>query len=243
MRVLWLVVGMTACAPEVESQMLGLGVDPEPAAGQGLAVLPGEEGGELRVDLGLDRARVDLTAPAGEVLVADSVTEFSDEQGRDGWSYGYLEPAAGGDVWEMPAFNAGGPDPGWYAAMGGVSWTMMDATTMHPNGVITTGGRQPVEQWAVRRWTSEVTGEVRVTGHFAKVSVDGESNGVAAYVYVDGELRWAWYLEGWDDVGVDYEKRLTVLEGSTVDFVLDPWEADDRSDRSTFTAQVWAPAP
>ena len=75
-------------------------------------------------------------------------------------------------------------------------------------------------------------------GH--KVSVDGESNGVAAYIYVDDVLSWAWFLEGWDNTGITYTKRFTVSEGSTVDFVIDPWQADDRSDRSRLTAQVWS---
>ena len=134
----------------------------------------------------------------------------------------------------------GGTDPGWYAELGGVYWTMMDASTMHPNGVTTTGGRQPVEQWAVRRWVSDVEGSIDVNGHFAKLSIDGESNGVGGYIFVDGEMSWAWYLEGWDDAGVDFAKTFEVHPGSTIDFMLDPWEADDRSDRSTLTAQIWS---
>ena len=39
---------------------------------------------------------------------------------------------------------------------------------------------------------------------------------------------------------MDLDKVLSVTAGSTVDFVLDPWNADDRSDRSTFTAQIWS---
>ncbi len=241
-------LGAVACAPEVSSGVTAL-EDADGASGSvvipdgeppsfgsaGLHLTPPSGGG----DTAEDTAEAVVDPPVSELL-ADSVAEFSGEQGRDGWYYGYLEPGGANTFVEMPSYVEGGADPGWYAGTGGVYWTMMDASTMHPNGVTTTGGRSPVEQWAVRRWISEVDGQIEVKGHFAKLSVDGTSNGVAAYVFIDGEMDWAWYLEGWDDGGVDYDKVLTVAEGSTVDIVLDPWKADDRSDRSTLTAQVWS---
>ena len=75
-------------------------------------------------------------------------------------------------------------------------------------------------------------------GHLAKLSVDGDSSGVAGYIHVDGVTRWAWYIEGWDDVGTDVDKVVTVNVGSTVDFLLDPWESNDLSDRSYFYATI-----
>lgn len=247
MLVRLIALGALACAPEV-SDNVGTLRDPAGTFGQGSAV--------IRDTVRPVRPALDYTPPAlgtGEVdtgepdpvddgpqLLADSVAGFSDTQGANGWYYGYLEPDGANTFVEMPSYVAGGTDPGWYAALGGVYWTMMDASTMHPNGVVTTGGRQPVEQWAVRRWVSDVEGDVEITGHFAKLSVDGNSNGVAGYVFVDGAMDWAWYLEGWDNGGVDLDKVLSVHVGSTVDFVLDPWNADDRSDRSTFTAQIWS---
>lgn len=237
-------LGAVACAPELAGSDL-VGTDPEAVDGSVEAlVLPGDlpglpaQGGVPSL-LGHGQGGGDTAEEPVPVLLADSVAEFSAVQGDNGWWYGYLEPAGANHFVEMPSFVAGGADPGWYAGTGGVYWTMMDAATMHPNGLVTTGGRQPMEQWAVRRWISEVEGDVQLTGHFAKLSVDGESNGVAAYVFVDGVMVWAWYLEGWDDAGVDLDKVVPVAAGSSVDFVLDPWNADDRSDRSTFTAQVW----
>jgi hypothetical protein len=179
----------------------------------------------------------DSGEPAEEVL-ADSVSGFSNTQGENGWYYGYVEPDFADSFVEMPTFNEGGADPGWYAAAGGQYWTFIDADTMHPNGETTTGGRDPVEQWAVRRWVSTVDGDVHLTGHLAKLSVDGETNGVNGYVFVDGVMRWAWFIEGWDDVGVDIDKTITVAVGSTVDFTLDPVDSDDRSDRSYFTGTI-----
>lgn len=237
-----------ACAPDISGQVNGL-VDPAGTPGDTWVVVPGNEGPEVPSIVASGLTGIPLgeddtgEAVEGPELLADSVADFSAVQGRSGWTYGYLEPEGANTFIEMVNYVEGGADPGWYAALGGVYWTMMDASTMHPNGVVTTGGRQPVEQWAVRRWVSEEAGEIEVKGHFAKLSVDGESNGVAAYVFVDGVMTWAWYLEGWDDTGIDYDKVLTVGAGSTVDFVLDPWQADDRSDRSTFAGQVWSVPP
>ncbi len=239
MRVLLLVIGGVACAPvDVTIDQDGLETEPADERGELFVELPGdEEDAEPMIDPGFEVPR---GGQGGPTLLADSVADFSEEQGEDGWSYGYLEPAGANTFVPMGAYVDGGADPGWYAALGGTYWTMADADTMHPNGTITTGGRHAVEQWAVRRWDSDVSGEVRMTGHFAKLSVDGTSNGVAAYIFIDGVMSWAWYLEGWDDAGIDFDKVLTVGEGSHVDFVIDPWEGDDRSDRSVFTAQVWS---
>lgn len=188
------------------------------------------------VDSG-DSAPVD-TGSEGPVVLADSVTGFSDVQGENGWWYGYIEPDADNAFVEMATYNYGEPDPGWYAATGGNYWTFIDAETMHPNGETTTGGRQPVEQWAVRRWVSTVDGTVHLSGHLAKMAIDGETNGVNGYVYVDGVMRWAWYIEGWDDAGTELDKDVEVSVGSTVDFILDPRDSDDRSDRSYFYATI-----
>ncbi len=240
MRVLLLVVGGVACAPvDVTIDQTGLLVEPSEERGEGFVELPDEEqSGPLPFEVG---PGINLGGQAADpTLLADSVAEFSKEQGENGWSYGYIEPALANTFVPMSAYVEGGADPGWYAQLGGVFWTMADADTMHPNGTVTTGGRHAVEQWAVRRWESEVSGDVRMTGQFAKLSVDGTSNGVAAYIFIDGVMSWAWYLEGWDDTGIAFDKVLRVGEGSQVDFVLDPWEGDDRSDRSVFTAQVWA---
>ncbi len=235
MRVLWLVVGGAACAPDMNVDALEV-VD-DPAETVGVA----EWAGDRERSFGLESGVVlpEGGGDDGPLLVADSVSGFSDQQGRDGWFYGYLEPDVDNTFLPMDTYNGGGADPGWYAATGGVFWTMIDAESMHPNGETTTQGRTPREQWAVRRWVSDVEGTVQLTGQFAKISVDGDSNGVAAYVFVDGEMRWAWFLEGWDNTGVAWEKAVDVRAGSTVDFVLDAWQSDDRSDRSLFTAQVW----
>jgi hypothetical protein len=242
----FITLGVLACASEPGPEAADIGIDP--ASGVSIAVPTDDAPQEADIHAltegnnrlsGLAEGDPDDVNPEPDLPLADSVAEFSSVQGKDNWFYGYYEPDTDSAFHEAGTFVSGGADPGWYAGAGGVTWTFLDAETMHPNGEVTTGGREPVEQWAVRRWVSEVEGDIRITGHLAKYWVDGASGGVAGYVFVDGEMVWAWYIEGWDDGGTDIDKVVTVAHGSTVDFALDPWESDDRSDRSLFTATIW----
>ena len=229
-----------ACAPAASD--LEVGFDPE----------EGSFSGDLPDSLIVDPAQIQPFASFGPFTnvevpeqeddpqpVADSITDFTSVQGMNNWWYGYIEPKGTNTFTQAEVYVANGADPGWYALPDGQTWTFMDADTMHPNGETTTGGREPLEQWAARRWVSTVEGNLRITGELSKYYVDGTSSGVAGYVYVDGVMVWAWYIEGWDNTGVTFDKTLPVAVGSTVDFMLDPWESDDRSDRSVFTSQMF----
>lgn len=225
-------LGAVACAPELEALSEGGVSDPASASE---SLVGEEEGWRWRNQPATGIGALGV----GEEALASSVRDFSPVQGEKGWFYGYYDVAESDEFQPMAQFSSGGADPGWYVTTGGLYWTMMDASTMHPNGEVTTGGRSPVEHWAVRRWVSDYEGDVRITGHFGKYWADGESNGVGGYIFVDDEMSWAWYIEGWDTSGVEFDRVFTVQVGSTIDFAVEPWESDDRSDRSTFTAEIW----
>lgn len=117
---------------------------------------------------------------------------------------------------------------------------MIEDDTMHPNGEVTTEGRQPVEQHAVRRWISAFTGDVLVRGHVAKVYEDGTTNGVVVRVRFNGVDGWSYTIPGWDDEGVDFEVASWIDEGAAIDLVVEPNESDDWSDRTVFTVAIEA---
>ncbi len=171
--------------------------------------------------------------------LADSVTGYAASQGTRGWYYGYVEPGTSPDFTLMGNYVASGTDPGWYVGTGGALWTMIENDTMHPNGEVTTEGRSPVEQWAVRRWVSSYSGPVRITGHVAKVYEDGTTTGVLARITINGVDAWSEHIEGWDAVGKDIDVMAEVTTGASVDFAVEPYGSDDRSDRTVFTATVW----
>lgn len=174
------------------------------------------------------------TDTGGVEIVADSVAEYSGTQGDYGWWYGYVEPSTSTDWVEMTHYLTGVTTPGWYADPSQY-WTSIADDAAHPNGLITSEGRSELEQWAVRRWVSDEVGLLTVHSHLAKNYEDGTTNGVAARVMVDGVEAMSWKIEGWDDEGTDDVFDITVAYGSTVDFVLDPYEAEDLSDRTTWT--------
>lgn len=177
-------------------------------------------------------------------LLADSVADFSLEQGKLGWQYGYdlgsldsfalmtrtativaYAPATK-DVWDCWGNEE-------------THWTQVFQLGAHPNGTDTSPPSPSLLQRAVRRWMSDVAGAVIISGELAKIDVALEpSNGVDASVYVDGTLLFTQYIGGQDGGGLSYEVKAMLHEGSTVDFVLDPHDGDDHHDLTRFTGVV-----
>jgi hypothetical protein len=170
-------------------------------------------------------------------LVADSVADYSGVQGQNGWYYGFIRPDVNAEWQPMPSYLSGGASPGWYADPAH-TWTSISADSVHPNGEITTEGRSPVEEYAVRRWVSDEVGLLHVTSHIAKVYADGLSNGVLARVAVDGIVMKETWIEGWNTTGYDVTIDVVALEGTVIDFVMDPNESTDLSDRTFWTISI-----
>jgi hypothetical protein len=172
-------------------------------------------------------------------VIADSVDDFSGDQGSKGWSYGYWSRSAdsGGaydqasDFRLLPHF---GDDP-----INGLSsrtefttgelWNLLDgryytslwATGGHPNSPIQFGEHAGEEQWAVRRWVSTNRGPVTISGYAGKVMPWGENwdGGVEVRIVVDGETL---YRAEVGDQRTDYALDTTLEVGSVVDFLMGP---------------------
>jgi hypothetical protein len=240
-------VAAAGCAPEVviarseSSSAGGSGGGGVPAAGTGGSDVSG--GGD--VPLGANGG--EGGAPPGRLL-ADSVADFSFVQGDYGWSYGYDSGSVDTfalltrrakitnyvppkDVWE-----------GWTTEP--THWTQVFQLGAHPNGTISSMPSESVLERAVRRWTSTFAGEVLITGEIAKIdAAEMDSNGIDAFVYVDGLPVYTTPLDGNDGGGLSYEITTTLQVGSNVDFVLDPHEGHDHHDLTRFTAVIVRVAP
>jgi hypothetical protein len=118
----------------------------------------------------------------------------------------------------------------------GTYWTRITQEGGHPNGITTTTGRMPVDQWAVRRWLSTVAGTITIRGEVA--NLDNSANGVAARVVVDGATLWNQVVAGVAPPGSPYSVQAVVSAGSTVDFVIDPYQSHDSQDTFRFTAII-----
>jgi hypothetical protein len=175
-------------------------------------------------------------------LLADSVADWSLTQGERGWEYGYdlgsvdsFTPMTkkGLIVAYMPASND--PWPCWRSDT--AHWTQIFQLGAHPNGTISSEPPVSVLQRAVRRWHSTFAGDVTISGEIAKIDLI-DSNGVDAFVYVDGKVVYETPIAGDDAAGRAYIVRKELKLGSTVDFVLDPHESEDHHDLTRFTGII-----
>ena len=175
-------------------------------------------------------------------LLADSVADFSLTQGELGWSYGYDSGSldtftlmtrksvitnyvpASNDVWDCWGNDT-------------AHWTQLFQLGAHPNGTDTSTPSNAILQRAVRRWTSTYAGDVTISGEVAKIDIV-DSNGVDAFVYVDGVQRYTTFIAGDDGGGRAYKFVAALQVGSVVDFVLDPHAGQDHHDLSRFTGIV-----
>lgn len=178
-----------------------------------------------------------LTVGTAEAETWDIAQDFSSQQGYRGWYFGYTQAAEPFQL--MTEFGAV-PDR-WtvdYNQPPPQYWTSIKADWMHPNGVITSGGRTPALQQAVLRWSSGVAGAVRCHGHVRKANIGSGSNGVDWIVRHNGATVFSQYLGGQDGTGFDYDVVIPVAAGDVVDFVLDPHESNDQQDGTYYSATI-----
>lgn len=203
-------------------------------------------------------------AAADRVLIADSAVDFSGAQGSNGWSYGWydaadiaIEPGSVSvDAAEFRAFDAYSPDEGWSAARSGRrtsdgrrepdsgSSARAEAIFLHPYASLATRSGSGVtrqEQWAVRRWTSDFSGEILLSGFIAHNGVP-LGNGTEAHVLVDGVSVYSRDLAPGDTTGAEFLLELSVEPGSRIDLAVDA-KGDPMADGTEFTASVTLVAP
>lgn len=178
------------------------------------------------------------------LILADSVADFDLVQGARGWSYGF-DTGTLDDFTLLPRISvieeykpvSGDEWPCWTTA--DPHWTQIFQLGAHPNGTATSPPSVEVLERAVRRWTSSYAGEIRIVGEIAKIDVIPEgSNGVDAFVLVDGLEVYSVAIDAEDAGGVSYETGGTVSVGSTVDFVLGPRDGADHHDLTRFTGVI-----
>ena len=171
-------------------------------------------------------------------LLADSVSDFSLTQGLDSWSYGYYQGTFVPDSFQDLPYTLYWPTSGWYWSYapthGGGSWTGIWNDGEHPNGANT-----GTVQWAVRRWTSDYSGLVTISGQIGKEPYAGESNGTFGYIFVGDDEVWTQFVPGDDWSPIDYQFTAEVVPGETIDFALGP-NGPDYNDSTMFTAVVSA---
>jgi hypothetical protein len=161
----------------------------------------------------------------GVTEVADSVSGFSPQQGRGDWSYGAF-------VGDSPVFH---PLTKYHITDWLEEWTdvypyiSITSDRQHPSK----SGTKPVA--SVRRWTSDFSGTIHVTGRFKSLP---QGDGVRAKVLVDGAAAYSASLGGGHSIVGDFDFTRVVNPGSTVDFAVDPGPAANIDYDSTAVAAV-----
>ena len=171
-----------------------------------------------------------------DTVVADSFSEFSASQGQNNWYYGYENGAfsayTANNFQQMQFYSPGA----WHAGSNSSNpWTQLWADGGHPNGTDTGN----LNQMAVRRWVSEVSGVITLTGDF-KDTNPASGNGVQGGIYVNGTQVWLGTIS--NGGGTTFSFSTAVKAGQAVDFVLDP-NGNDYADSTRFTAQITTPVP
>lgn len=172
-------------------------------------------------------------------VIGDSELEFSGEQGKHGWYFGYWERASDTDgkynassdfkllkhfgqdslngLSGREEFTAGDL---WYLE-DGRSYTSLWANGGHANSAGQLGHYVGAEQWAIRRWVSDVSGNITISGRVGKVMPWGANwtGECKALIVVDGEIVLSTVM---DELGLGYSVAVKVKENSTVDFLIAP---------------------
>ena len=154
---------------------------------------------------------------------ANSVNDWSSTQGQGGWSYGLYDPFQyqsfsnltwNGFVWHNPGVGQ-----------------VLDFPQLDQNG-----GHPAFDgKWAVRRWTSDYSGPVTVSGDFYDRDTGGGNgahvrifkNGVQVYEYLN--------IPG---SSTNYSFNLDVSIGDLIDFAIDPIFTDAGNDDTHFTSTI-----
>ncbi len=175
-----------------------------------------------------DEANDSNPAPGEGTFVGSSLTEFSRNQNRDGWRYGYWNQTDDDDGVYDPAKDF---EPFLWSGLSrvttnnhwdGTKWdlaveadapqTELSDVGGHPSGV-----NSGEVHHVIRRWTSDTDGSILIHGRLENPSSLGD--GVVGSVLVNGNEVYQRQVNGF---GVDYSFVTAVNDGDKVDFVVEP---------------------
>lgn len=188
-------------------------------------------------------------------IAADSFYDWltTSTQGFSGWHYGYYNRTADPDsTYDAEADFTSTNDPNWTFtssiwqlgtngnATANPPWTEVQQLRMHPNGTNQVAHNM-AEQWPIRRWVSDVSGNVSINWHAAKISFGG--NGVTCLLLQNGIVRDTIQVTGTDQIGSNRIVNLSVAAGDKIDFAVTPYGpsglGDDGNDGTSLNATIF----
>src|SRR3989304_4654243 len=163
---------------------------------------------------------------SADTVIADSQNDCSGVQGQDSWFYGYYTNCGNSSSFTQMTYDTNG---WWEETETQPPWTLLRYN----------GGNPSSNHCAVRRWVSEVSGDIVITGRVNKNDTSVGGDGITASILVDGVIVWSQDIAYNDSTGVSYEVNATVNVDSIVDFVISPGNnGSEAYDTSDFTATI-----
>ncbi len=193
-----------------------------------------------------------MAGPAWSAPVANSALEFSGVQGQDAWTYGFFNLTAKGSAYTPADFvrfdTFNNVANLWQASAGQVGsqnneFLSINQVGGHPTGI--TPDLQDSIIWAIRRYTSEVSGPILIDFDLHKQNINF-SGGVTGHILIDGVEVFNARIFGTDGIGQQGSILRTVSVGSVIDFAIDPVgfatirdiAESTRSDGSVFSSVI-----
>ena len=168
---------------------------------------------------------VTTLAQAQAATIANSISQFSLEQGRGGWFYGYYNRSADPNKTYAPTDFRIFPqhdDFHWFIDESRF-FTVMTATEAHANGPVSS--KEDVEHWAIRRFISPVDADVMITLTGREDGLVG-GDGTVTQLLIDGEQVFSRGLANDDQTGFSVQMTESVRAGTVIDFVVQPGASD-----------------
>jgi Big-like domain-containing protein/HYR domain-containing protein len=194
-------------------------------------------------------------APPQPEVLADSAADWSSSgtQGANNWYYGFYNQTADADGIYDPNTEFNTTDPMWTFSGGAWQlgrapdplanppWDTISQTSWHPNG---NNNLPEGIHWSIRRWLSEVSGDLHARVRFAKGNISG--NGTTLHVMHNGVKRLSVVLNHTNFIDTIVSLP-GVLMGDKIEFALSSQGIDggfgDGSDTSSLIATVFRGAP
>jgi hypothetical protein len=168
-------------------------------------------------------------------ILADSVADFSGNQGQNGWYYGYNRQP-GGPFTELSYY------PSIYGAWGngnspwGTAGFVEIGSDWQQSNALYSSSADPYADWSDRRWVSDVSGSILISGSFGCPGYPPlGDDGVVGEIWIDNQEVWS--QASYHEQPATYSATGFVNVGSSVYFILNP-NRSDISDQTTWTAQI-----
>jgi len=156
-------------------------------------------------------------------IIADSEADFGAIQGVNGWFYGYYHISEGDSPTNPASFRQlevfGGDLINAWNRPGSSDWASITDRTFHPH-LPGAGRNDPNEYWISRRWVSDRSGTLNITGLIDEADLGGDS--VNASIYVDGIETVKYQLSTVINSMIEYDIDVAVSAGSTIELVVSP---------------------